>query len=177
MGVAGALLNPYLSLLFSFLPSFVSSFQTLWHAGIQFDCNGEMDWRSVTRCCQQSVMILPSVARMHSFSVSNIYPHLEGPSQIGHPTQTKRPIEFQIQSFPLLVSFFPVLPISLSIACVASNSFTNCTASHFVHPSFRSWFLSFNFLSWTLGTCRGEGRAIISEDVEQWGGQATINLV
>ena len=28
---------------FSSLPSFVSFYQTLWYAGIQFDGNGEMD--------------------------------------------------------------------------------------------------------------------------------------
>ena len=54
---------------------------------------GEMDWWSVPRCFWRSVMILPSLfpfARMHSISASNVYPRLEGPPQIGHPTQTKK---------------------------------------------------------------------------------------
>jgi hypothetical protein len=39
---------------------------------------------------------------MHSTSVSNIYPRLEGPPQIGHPTQTKRPVDLLIKSIPPL---------------------------------------------------------------------------
>ena len=107
-----------MSLPFSSFPSFVSSFQTLWHAGIQIDGNGEMDWWPVPCCFRRSVTISPSLfssARMHSVSVSNIYSHLEGPPQIGHPTQTKRPIDLQIQSFPSLVGFLLALPISLRL--------------------------------------------------------------
>ncbi len=92
------------SLPFSSLSSFVSSYHTLWHAGIQFDGNGEMDWWSIPCCFWQGVMILLSLfpgARMYSISVSNVYSRLEGSPQIGHPTQTKKAHWFADPELPV----------------------------------------------------------------------------
>ena len=110
-----------------------------------------MDWWPVPCCFCRRVMLSPSLLtcpRRYSISVSNFYPHLKGPPQIGHLTQTKWPVDLHIQSFPSLVSFLPEIPHSL-----LSISFS----VHFVRKLHGD-------------SCREKGRVVVGKGVKQWGG-------